>query len=150
MRTAGQSYEDLYRGYRWPATGQYNIAVDVCDRHAAQSQRTALIYEGPDGRVSTLTFGDLRKKSNRLANALKSTGLRAGDRLGILLPQRPETALAHLAIYKLGGIAVPLFTLFGMDALEYRLADSGARAVITDGANLAKLMEIRPQRNRLR
>jgi acetyl-CoA synthetase len=150
MPTTGPSYEALYQDYTWPLAERYNIAVDVCDRHAANARQTALIYEAPDGRMRTFAFGDLREKSNRLANALKAKGLGAGDRLGILLPQRPETALAHLAIYKLGGIAVPLFTLFGMDALEYRLADSGAKAVVTDTANLAKLMEIRPRLPRLK
>jgi acetyl-CoA synthetase len=145
MLTAGQSYTELYQGYQWPSLGRYNIAVDVCDKHTAEAGRPALIFESADGRVTTYTFGELKKKSNRLANALQAKGLKAGDRLGILLPQRPETALAHLAIYKLGGIAVPLFTLFGMDALEYRLADSEAKAVVTDGANLPKLMEIRPR-----
>jgi acetyl-CoA synthetase len=150
MPTTGPSYEALYQDYTWPLAERYNIAVDVCDRHADSARQTALIYEAPDGRMRTFAFGDLREKSNRLANALKAKGLGAGDRLGILLPQRPETALAHLAIYKLGGIAVPLFTLFGMDALEYRLADCGAKAVVTDTANLAKLMEIRPRLPRLK
>jgi acetyl-CoA synthetase len=65
--------------------------------------------------------------------------VRRGDRVGILLPQRPETAIAHLAVYKLGAVAVPLFVQFGPDALEHRLADSGARALITDGENLVKV-----------
>jgi acetyl-CoA synthetase len=66
-------------------------------------------------------------------------GVRPGDRVGVLLPQRPETAIAHIAIYKLGAVALPLFTQFGPDALEHRLGDSGARALITDGENLAKM-----------
>ena len=59
-------------------------------------------------------------------------GLQPGDRVGILLPQCPETAIGHIATYKVGGIAIPLFTLFGSDALTYRLADSQAKVVITD------------------
>jgi acetyl-CoA synthetase len=66
-------------------------------------------------------------------------GIGAGDRIGVLLPQRSETAIAHIAIYRLGAIALPLFTQFGPDALEHRLADSGAKAVITDGENLPKI-----------
>ena len=80
---------------------------------------------------------------DRLANLLLAQGLGRGDRIGILLPQSPETAIAHVATYKMGMIAVPLFTLFGADALEYRLADSGARALITDRDNLAKIETIR-------
>jgi acetyl-CoA synthetase len=70
---------------------------------------------------------------------LAAMGVAAGDRVGVLLPQRPETAIAHLAIYKFGAIALPLFTQFGPDALEHRLGDSGAKALITDGENLANL-----------
>jgi acetyl-CoA synthetase len=81
--------------------------------------------------------------SNRLANALRANGISKGDRVGILLPQCPETAITHVAVYKLGAIAVPLFTLFGPDALEYRLSNSGAKAVITDIANIEKLLQIR-------
>ena len=76
-------------------------------------------------------------------DALAAQGLGRGDRIGILLPQSPETAIAHVAIYKMGAIAVPLFTPFGADALEYRLAHSGARALITDRENLAKIETIR-------
>ena len=76
-------------------------------------------------------------------DALVAQGLGRGDRIGILLPQAPETAIAHVAIYKMGAIAVPLFSLFGADALEYRLAHSGARALITDRENLAKIETIR-------
>src|SRR5207302_3014810 len=110
-----------------------------CDRHADGSGRLALIYEAPGGTVERFTFDDLRRLSNRCANALVGLGIKPGDRVGVLLPQRPETAIAHLAIYKLGAIAVPLFVQFGPDALEHRLADSGARALITDGENLAKI-----------
>ena len=83
------------------------------------------------------------RRANRLANALAAQGLGRGDRIGILLPQSPEAAIAHVATYKMGAIAVPLFTLFGADALEYRLADSGARALVTDRENLAKIETIR-------
>ena len=79
----------------------------------------------------------------RLANALAGLGLLPGERLAILLPQTPETAIAHLAAYRSGLIAVPLFVLFGPDALEYRLADLGAAALVTDVANWPKVAEIR-------
>ena len=89
------------------------------------------------------TFWDLKGLSNRLANALRAYGIERGDRVGILLPQCPETALSHIAIYKIGGIAIPLFTLFGPDALEYRLGNSEAKAVITDAANIEKILQIK-------
>jgi acetyl-CoA synthetase len=103
----------------------------------------ALIHEHENGAVDRYTFHDIARQSNRLANVLAVQGLEAGDRVAILLPQRPETAIAHIAVYKCGMVAVPLFTLFGPDALEYRLADSGARALIADTASLEKVAAIR-------
>lgn len=142
MLTPGKTYEEVSRSFRWNIPEFYNIAVDICDRHAAAGDRTALIYETERGQVQTFGFAQLQQLSNRLANALAALGLARGDRVGILLPQRPETALAHLAVYKLGAVAVPLFSLFGTDALQYRLSDSQARIVITDGDGAAKLEEI--------
>jgi acetyl-CoA synthetase len=135
----GNSYDEVYGGFRWVLPERFNIGVACCDRHATGAGRLALVYEAPDGTVERFSFDDLKRLSNRCANALRGLGIRAGDRVGVLLPQCPETAIAHLAIYKLGAVAVPLFVQFGPDALEHRLADSGARALITDGDNLAKV-----------
>jgi acyl-CoA synthetase (AMP-forming)/AMP-acid ligase II len=81
--------------------------------------------------------------SNRLANVFVARGLRRGDRVGVLLSQSVEAALAHVAAWKAGLVSIPLFTLFGEDALEFRLADSGARVVVTDTVNLGKVEAIR-------
>ncbi len=133
------SYEEVCSAFRWELPDRFNIGAACCDRHATGAGRLALVYEAPDGRIERFTFDDLKSLSHRLANALAGLGVRRGDRVGVLLPQRPETAIAHLAIYKLGAVAVPLFVQFGPDALQYRLADSGARALVTDGENLAKI-----------
>jgi acetyl-CoA synthetase len=131
------SYDAMCAQQRWRIPERFNMGVAVCDK---QRQRdVALIHPLPHDEVREYTFGDL----NRLANVLTAQGLKRGDRVGILLPQTPETATAHIAIYKAGFVAMPLFVLFGADALEYRLADSGARALITDRANAAKLVGIR-------
>jgi acetyl-CoA synthetase len=143
MLMPASSYEDVYGGFRWQIPGSYNIGHDVCDRHAGDPTWRALIYEDAAGRVREYTFLNIMRRANRLANALAAQGLGRGDRIGILLPQCPETAIAHVATYKMAAIAVPLFTLFGADALEYRLADSGARALVTDRENLAKIEAIR-------
>lgn len=132
----------LRRGFRWQVPARFNIAVAVCDRHADTDNRLALIEDRGD-EIRQHGFSDLARGSNRLANVLAASGIGPGDRIGILLGQRLETLLAHLATYKLGGIAVPLFSLFGPDALSYRLADSGARAVITDPEGAAKLAPLR-------
>ena len=141
---SGASYEQLYRDFRWQVPERYNIAVDAIDRHAAaQPNAPALIAEDETGAVSRLSFADVRQASNRLANVLVGHGVVRGDRVAILLPQAPETGIAHVAAYRAGLIAVPLFVLFGPEAIEYRLADSGAVALITDVANWAKVAEVR-------
>jgi len=137
------TYDEVYQGFHWQIPEFYNIGIDVCDKWADERYRLALIYEDEVGRTEKFTFWDIKNLSNRLANALRANGIARGDRVGILLPQCPETAIAHIAVYKLGAIAIPLFTLFGPDALEYRLMNSGAKAIITDGANVEKLLQIR-------
>ena len=135
------SYNAMRAQQRWRIPERFNMGAAVCDK---QRQRdVALIHPLGGDAVREYTFGDLKRLSNRLANVLIAKGIKRGDRVGILLPQMPETATAHIAIYKAGMVAMPLFVLFGADALEYRLADSGARALITDRENAAKLAEIR-------
>jgi acetyl-CoA synthetase len=139
----GKTYNEVYNSFQWDIPQYYNIGVDICDKWAGQSDRLALIYEDESGRVEKYTFADLKRLSNRLANGLNASGIGPGDRFGILLPQCPETAISHIAAYKLGAIAIPLFTLFGTDALEYRLSNSEAKGIVTDRENLPKIMEIR-------
>jgi acetyl-CoA synthetase len=150
MLERAASYEDLQRQFRWRIPDRYNIGVDACDRHADGTNRLALTYLAESGAVLRYGFDDLKALSNRLANAFLGRGLVRGDRVGILLAQSPETAVAHLAAYKAGLIAVPLFVLFGPDAIEYRLADSGAAAVVTDAAGYEKLAGFRDRLPELR
>ena len=142
MLSPGDSYEKVVAAFSWNIPEFFNMAVAACDRHAHQRYRLALIYESEGGRVEKYTFWYLRRLSNRFANALCRHGFKRGDRLAILLPQCPETGIAHLAAYKTGGIGLPLFTLFGPDALRYRLENSGARCIVTDGDNLEKILQI--------
>ncbi|RQQ05290.1 acyl-CoA synthetase [Burkholderia stagnalis] len=150
MLPAADRYDTLLSRFTWAVPARYNIAVDACDKWADGSGRLALIHETAQGDVARLTFDDLKTASNRLANSFMRAGVRRGDRIGIFLAQGPETAVAHLAAYKLGAIAVPLFTLFGADALEYRLANSGAAALVTDAAGYAKIAPLRAQLPALR
>jgi acetyl-CoA synthetase len=141
---SARDYDTLYRQFRWQVPARYNIGVDVCDRWAAaEPGRLAILHARPDGRDEQITYGWLRETSNRLANALRGNGVKRGDRVAILLPQSPEVAAAHIAIYKLGGVALPLAVLFGTDALSYRLQNSGAAALITNKAGVARIAEIR-------
>ena len=144
MLERAESYDEVRRRFRWRIPSRYNIGVDACDRHAAQRpDATALIYEDDAGAVRRYSFKNIRTLSNQLANALTAHGLARGDRVAILLQQCPEAAIAHVAAYKAGLIAIPLFVLFGEDALAYRLGDSEAKAVITDSDNLPKILAIR-------
>ncbi|WP_029009891.1 acyl-CoA synthetase [Azospirillum halopraeferens] len=145
MLPQGGTYDAITARFRWSVPERYNIGVDVCDRPAERNpDATALIVRRRDGAVVEHSFADIRRESNRLANLLRAGGVRRGDRVAVLLPQAPETAIAHVAVYKMGAIAVPLFVLFGVEALLYRLADSGACAVVTDASGAAKLAAIRP------
>jgi len=139
----GKTYDDLYRNFSWNIPETYNIGVDVCDKWAGGPERLALIYVDPEEKEHRYSFQDIKSLSNKLANVLRANGMEKGDRVGILLSQCPETLISHVAVYKLGGIALPLLTLFGQMAIEYRLRDSAARVLITNSENLAKVMEIR-------
>jgi acetyl-CoA synthetase len=137
---AARDYGALYRSFRWQIPARYNIGVDVCDRWAEiDSARVAIFNLGADGAVEEVSYGALREASNRLANALAARGIGRGDRIALLLAQGPAVAVSHIAIYKLGAIALPLAMLFGVEAIAYRLKDSGARALITNTRGLAKL-----------
>ncbi len=102
-----------------------------------------MYWEDESGDTAALTFWDLQQRANRLSNALSDMGVARGEKVAIILPQRPETAVAHIACYQMGAIAVPLSFLFGPEALEYRLKDSGARVAIVDRASLPNLEPIR-------
>ncbi len=134
------SYEQLRSAFAWNLPERVNIGVEVCDRHPAADP--AIIVT--DGRTITRTvsFGELSADSNRLANVLAAKGVSAGDRVAIILSQRPETAIAHIAIYKLGAIAVPLSAGFGRDALEVRLRGSDPRAVLGERESLERVVAL--------
>ena len=141
-----KTYDDVYRQFRWQVPARYNVGVDVCDRRAAQEpSRLAILHVRPDGGEDAISYGALREMSNRLANMLRAHGVKRGDRVAIMLPQMPEVAAAHIAIYKLGAVALPIAVLFGPDALSYRLQNSGAKAIITNAQGLAKLDGVRAE-----
>ncbi len=151
MLPSAATYDELAARFAWKVPARYNIGVDVCDRHAAaRPDAPALIFEDETGAVSTWSFGHLKRQTDRFANMLGGQGIVPGDRVAVLLPQSPETAVAHIGAYKAGMIAVPLFVLFGEDALEYRLADCGAACVVTDTQQLPKILAIRARLPALR
>ncbi|WP_343082179.1 AMP-binding protein [Ostreiculturibacter nitratireducens] len=144
LMRVGEDWETLRASFRWHVPDRFNIAERCCDSWAsAFPGRVALIDLGEGGDVRRWTYGELKEASDRLANSFAARGLRQGDRVGVLLPQGVAVLITHFAAMKLGAVALPLFTLFGPDALAYRLADSAARIVVTDGASLDKLDAIR-------
>ena len=143
MLTPTTDYNQLVNGFQWTIPEHYNIGVDVCERHARGDGRLALIFIEDDETVRRFSFDDIHRSSARFANVLRAHGVTEGDRVGVFLPQRPETAVAHVAVFKAGCISVPLYVQFGEEALEHRLSDSGSTAVVTDHAGLAKIEQIR-------
>ena len=138
------TYEQLYRSFRWNIPARYNIAADVCDRHATDPGKVALIGVGDDGKAWDMTFREVQRRANRLANLLVSLGLAKGDRVMLLLGQNAWTAIGHVACWKAGLISVPASTLFAADAIAYRLNAVGVRIVITDMANFPTVEKARP------
>ena len=125
-------YASLCERFSWDLPRTYNMGVDVCDRHAGDKGRLALIHDHGDGTAQKWSFFELKRASDRLANALCGLGVERGDRVAVLLSQSPELPIAHAAAYKLGAVVVPLFALFGEEALRMRLQDSGAGVIVTD------------------
>ena len=127
---------DLSKGIEWPAWcvgGVLNIVYNCLDKRIGtpDEHKAALIYESEDGRVRTLTYGQLYREVNRAANALRSIGLGKGDAVGLFMPMVPEVVIALLAIAKIGGIILPLFSGYGAAAIASRLMDAEAKALIT-------------------
>lgn len=139
-------WDDLRAAFRWPDWPVYNIADACCDAWARiEPGRIALRELRPDGEQRPYSYGRLSALAQRLANAFTARGIAREDRVAVLLPQCPEALITHLAAYRLGAIVVPLFSLFGGDGLRYRLADSGARAIVTDASGLEKIRAIRAE-----
>src|ERR671931_316517 len=143
-------YAELYRSYRWSVPPRYNIAHACCGQWAADRSRFALYWEDESGATAAYTFWDVQLAANRLANALTTLGVKRGDRVAIILPQRPETAIAYMAIFQMGAIALPLSHLFGPDALEYRINHAEASVAIVEPTTIGKLWAVKDKLPTLR
>ena len=142
-RQQKDAYANLYETYRWQVPTDFNITELCCSRWASDPDRIAIFFDDLHGdRV--VTYAQLQQDANRLSHVLQGLGVTRGTRVAIILPQRPEAAVAHLACHQLGAIAMPMSVLFGPDALQYRLQDSGAMIVIADPASLQNIRQIRP------
>ena len=118
---------------RWYADGQLNVAVNCLDRHLGErAEKTAIIFEGDDPRNSrTITYRELHARVCRAANALKTLGVRRGDRVTIYMPMVPDAAVAMLACTRIGAIHSVVFGGFSPESLAGRIADCGSTVVIT-------------------
>ena len=136
------NYDHLYNKFNLKIPPKFNIASATIDKFA-NTNRIALKNLKYNGEFENLSFRFIQKKSNQLANALDNLNLNKNDRVGIILGQCPETLISHISCFKSGKISIPLFNLFGIDALKFRLIDSSASAVICDKHGLEKLMKIK-------
>jgi acetyl-CoA synthetase len=135
-------YDEAYASFRWDVPADFNIARACCRRWAGDAGRLALLWEDESGETRSYRYGELQQAADRASNALAALGVGRGDRVAIILPQRPETAIAYLACFQMGAVAVPLSFLFGPEALEYRLADSGAKVALVDPDTLPNLKSV--------
>lgn len=138
------TFEALLRDFRWDIPADFNIGRVVSDDWAAKApDQVCLQHFSPDGQHLSMTYKELAAQSSALAHALTDLHVLVGDRVALLLPQSFETVVAHVAIYKMGAIALPLALLFGEEALEYRLRDAGAKVIVTNSFGLQRLKTIK-------
>jgi len=125
----GPQFTDWYPG------GELNIAHNTLERHAAPDNatrnRVATIWEGEDGTVRETTYHELERQANQVANALEARGVETGDTVGLYMPMVPEVVPILYGCFKVGAIAVPIFSGFGVDAVATRLEDAACRVLFT-------------------
>jgi acetyl-CoA synthetase len=143
-------YAELYRSFRWNVPERYNMARACCGNWAEERHRFALYWEDESGAMAAYSFWDIQQAANRLSNALAALGVARGDRVAIILPQRPETAIAYIALFQMGAVALPLSHLFGPDALEYRMEHAAASVAIVEPTTIANLWAIKDRLPHLR
>ncbi|OWQ87605.1 AMP-binding protein [Roseateles aquatilis] len=139
-------YALIHGAFRWQVPERLSIAELCCGRWARETpEAPAILFDSDSDCRAQYSFGQLQRAANRLSNALKRLGVQAGDRVALVLPQRFETAAAHIALNQLGAVAMPLSMLFGPDALEYRLKDSEASVAIVEAGALEAVRGVRGQ-----
>ena len=144
MTDSADHHAALHAAFRWQVPANFNMAEACCARWARDTpEALAIRYEHEGGRGAVATYAQLQADANRLAHALRRLGVQRGDRVAIVMPQRIETAVAHIALYQLGAVAMPLSMLFGPDALGYRLQHSGTWLAIADESGFANLLAAR-------
>ena len=142
------SYDEAYEQFEWDIPDTFNIAEAVCGRWADREdgkRRVALFYEDENGTQETYTFWQVQRISNKVANLLANVGVEKGTRVGIILPQRPETLFANLGVLQSGGVSVPLSVLYGTEGLRYRLNHSQTEVAIVDEDRAEVIAELQDE-----
>jgi acetyl-CoA synthetase len=142
MLRPSSSYDELWHQVDYATLDipkEFNLGVACADRHDPDAR--ALTVVAADRSSTDHTFGELTEQANRLANALLGLGVGRGDIVAVVNPASFETGLAYLGLFRMGAVALPLSSLFGPDALRFRLRDAGARAVIVSAANAPRVRE---------
>jgi acetyl-CoA synthetase len=134
------SYQEMTSGFRWEVPASYNLAADVLDKH--EPERPAMRFVSDEGRHERWSFGDLRRLTDRTANALRGLGVGRGDRVAVMAPASPEIAASFLATYKLEAILLSMSVLYGDDSIVYRLNDSEAKVLVTSAAHRDRVAEL--------
>jgi len=133
-------YTAMCASHRWEVPARYNIASDVCDKHPRDKR--AMVWESYDGTRRELVWGELQDMANQAAHVLADRGVTRGDRVAVMMPPIPETAALFMGVWKVGAILLSLSVLYGDDAIEHRLSDSGAKVLVTDEANAARFPSV--------
>jgi len=137
-------YPLLHARFQWHVPKTLSLAELCCGRWARETPEAPAILSDSDHDCrAQYSYGQLQRAAHRLSNALQRLGVQAGDRVALVMPQRFETAVAHIALNQLGAVAMPLSMLFGPEALSYRLKDSGACVGIVDAGALPAVREVR-------
>jgi acetyl-CoA synthetase len=143
---AQDHYAANHRGFHWAVPSRMNMAHWCCARWAQRgdaAQRIAVIADGEQHSPRAHSYAELQDQANRLSRVLALRGVRRGDRVAIVLPQRFETAVAYMAVLQMGAVAMPLSQLFGPEALAFRLQDSAAVAAVVDASTAAGVLGVR-------
>ncbi len=146
---AADHYAALHSGFRWQVDEDFNIAEVCCSRWARAGdakgaiERIAIRAHQAGAETVFYSYRELKQAADALSHVLVDQGVKRGDRVAIVMPQRFETAVAYMAVFQMGAVAMPLSMLFGPEALEYRLQDSEAVLAICDESSMANLQSVR-------
>ena len=145
-------YADLQSGFRWQVDEFFNIAEVCCSRWARAekgkqraAKRIAIRAHAAGSKGISHTYFQLQQAADALSHVLTGLGVARGDRVAIVMPQRFETAVAYMAVFQMGAVAMPLSMLFGPEAMEFRLRDSEAVVAICDESAITSVNAVRAQ-----